>query len=101
VRDAVAFVLQALIEAEVTEYIGADRFGRSESRTTQRNGNRERLVSTKAGDVTLKIPKLRQGSFFPSILERHRRIDRALFAVVMEAYVRGVSTQKVDDLVQV
>ena len=100
VREAVAFVLQALIEAEVTEHIGAERFERSEARTTQRNGNRERLVSTKAGDVSLKIPKLRQGSFFPSILERRRRIDRALFAVVMEAYVHGVSTRKVDDLVQ-
>ncbi len=100
VRSAVAFVLQALIEAEATEYIGAERFERSDKRITQRNGNRERLVSTKAGDVTLKIPKLRAGSFFPSILERRRRIDRALFAVVMEAYVHGVSTRKVDDLVQ-
>ena len=76
VREAVAFVLQALIEAEATEHIGAERFERSEARTTQRNGNRERLVSTKAADVTLKIPKLRQGSFFPSILERRRRIDK-------------------------
>ena len=56
-------------------------------------------MSTKAGDVTVKIPKLRSGSFFPSLLERRRRIDRALFAVVMEAYVHGVSTRKVDDLV--
>jgi putative transposase len=100
VRSAVAYVLQALIEAEASEHIGAERFERSDKRITQRNGNRERLVSTKAGDVTLKIPKLRAGSFFPSILERRRRIDRALFAVVMEAYVHGVSTRKVDDLVQ-
>ena len=57
------------------------------------------MLSTKAGDVELKIPKLRTGSFFPSILERRRRIDRALFAVVIEAYVHGVSTRKVDDLV--
>jgi putative transposase len=56
-------------------------------------------LSTKAGDVELRIPKLRRGSFFPSVLERRRRIDRALFAVVMEAYVHGVSTRKVDDLV--
>ena len=56
-------------------------------------------MSTKAGDVDLRIPKLRQGSFFPSVFERRRRIDRALFAVVMEAYVHGVSTRKVDDLV--
>ena len=99
VRQGVALMLQALIDAEATARIGADRFERTDSRTTQRNGTRDRLLSTKAGDVELKIPKLRQGSFFPSILERRRRIDRALFAVVMEAYVHGVSTRKVDDLV--
>ena len=99
VRRGVELMLQALIDAEATAQIGADRFERSSTRTTQRNGTRDRLLSTKAGDVDLKIPKLRQGSFFPSILERRRRIDRALFAVVMEAYVHGVSTRKVDDLV--
>src|SRR4051794_14749396 len=92
-------VLQALIDAEVTEVIGAARHERAESRTNQRNGTRPKLVTTKAGDVEVAIPKLRHGSFFPSILERRRRIDRALFAVVMEAYVHGVSTRKVDDLV--
>jgi transposase-like protein len=92
-------VLQALIDAEVAEAIGAERYERSEGRTNWRNGTRDRLLATKAGDVDLKIPKLRRGSFFPSILERRRRIDRALFAVVMEAYVHGVSTRKVDDLV--
>ena len=100
VRRGVELVLQALIEAEAAEAIGADPYERTESRTNWRNGSRERLLSTKAGDVELKIPKLRRGSFFPSILERRRRIDRALFAVVMEAYVHGVSTRKVDDLVQ-
>lgn len=99
VRQGVALMLQALIDAEATARIGAERFERTDTRTTQRNGTRDRLLSTKAGDVELKIPKLRQGSFFPSILERRRRIDRALFAVVMEAYVHGVSTRKVDDLV--
>jgi putative transposase len=99
VRKGVEVMLQALIDAEATAQIGAERFERSSARTTQRNGSRDRLLSTKAGDVDLKIPKLRQGSFFPSILERRRRIDRALFAVVMEAYVHGVSTRKVDDLV--
>jgi putative transposase len=99
IRKGVELVLQALIEAEATEHIGAGRYERSDTRTTQRNGHRDRLLATKAGDVELKIPKLRQGSFFPSILERRRRIDRALFAVVMEAYVHGVSTRKVDDLV--
>jgi putative transposase len=99
IRKGVELVLQALIDAEATEVIGAGPYERSNSRTTQRNGSRERLLTTKAGDVDLKIPKLRRGSFFPSILERRRRIDRALFAVVMEAYVHGVSTRKVDDLV--
>ena len=93
-------VLQALIEAEATAVIGAEPHERTETRTNQRNGHRPRLLSTKAGDVELAIPKLRRGSFFPSVLERRRRIDRALFAVVMEAYVHGVSTRKVDDLVK-
>jgi putative transposase len=100
IRRSVELVLQALIEAEATEAIGAGPHERSEFRTNQRNGHRGRLLSTKAGDVELRIPKLRRGSFFPSVLERRRRIDRALFAVVMEAYVHGVSTRKVDDLVQ-
>jgi putative transposase len=99
VRESVEMVLQALIDAEATEVIGAAPHERTETRTNQRNGTRGRLLSTKAGDVELRIPKLRTGSFFPSVLERRRRIDRALFAVVMEAYVHGVSTRKVDDLV--
>jgi putative transposase len=99
IRKGVELVLQALIDAEATEHIGAARYERSGTRTTQRNGTRDRLLSTKAGDMELRIPKLRTGSFFPSILERRRRIDRALFAVVMEAYVHGVSTRKVDDLI--
>ena len=99
IRRSVEMVLQALIDAEATERIGAAPHERSEARTNQRNGTRPRLLSTKAGDVELAIPKLRRGSFFPSVLERRRRIDRALYAVVMEAYVHGVSTRKVDDLV--
>jgi len=99
IRKGVELVLQALIETEATEVVGAQRYERSDERTNQRNGSRDRLLTTKAGDVGLKIPKLRRGSFFPSILERRRRIDRALFAVVTEAYVHGVSTRKVDDLV--
>lgn len=100
VRRGVELVLQALISAEASEFIGAQPFERTASRTNLRNGTRERLLSTKAGDVQLQIPKVRRGSFFPAVLERRRRIDRALFAVVMEAYVHGVSTRKVDDLVQ-
>jgi putative transposase len=100
VREGLALVLQALIEAEATQQIGASRYERTETRTTHRNGTRPRLLSTKAGDVELRIPKLREGSFFPALLEPRRRIDRALLAVVMEAYVHGTSTRKVDDLVK-
>ncbi len=99
IRRSVEYVLQALIEAEAAEVVGAGRHERSENRTNQRNGRRERLLSTKAGDVELSIPKLRKGTFFPSVLERRRRIDQALYAVVMESYVHGISTRKVDDLV--
>jgi len=99
VRESVRIVLQELIEAEATETIGAARYERTGTRTTERNGTRLKLLTTKGGDVTVAIPKLRQGSFFPSILEPRRRIDQALYAVVMEAYVHGVSTRSVDDLV--
>jgi transposase-like protein len=98
-REAMALVLQQLIELEADQAIGAGRYERTDARTTHRNGSRSRLLSTKAGDVELRIPKLRTGSFFPALLEPRRRIDRALWAVVMEAYVHGVSTRKVDDLV--
>jgi transposase-like protein len=100
VREALALVLQALIDAEATQHIGARPYERTEQRTAHRNGTRARLLSTKAGDVELRIPKLREGSFFPALLEPRRRIDRALLAVVMEAYVHGTSTRKVDDLVK-
>jgi len=84
-RRGAQMLYQALIEAELTERIGAQPFERSDERTNLRNGHRDRTPSTKAGDLELKIPKLRTGSFFPSLLERRRRIDRALFGVVMEA----------------
>src|SRR5690606_11676168 len=95
----VRLVLQELIEVEAAEVIGAARYERTEQRVNERNGHRPRLLATQAGDIELGIPKLRRGSFFPSILEHRRRIDRALYAVVMEAYVSGVSTRSVDDLV--
>jgi len=100
IRESVRLVMQDLIEVDAAEQIGAGRYERTDTRTTQRNGSRPKLVSTQAGDVELAIPKLRQGSFFPVILERRRRIDQALYAVVMEAWVNGVSTRAVDDLVQ-
>lgn len=93
-------ILQELIEAEATEAIGAAPREHTSERTTWRNGHRDRLLTSQAGDLELKIPKVRTGSFFPSLLERRRRIDRALFAVVMEACVHGVSTRSVDDLVK-
>ena len=99
IRESVRMVMQELIEAEATERIGAAKYERTESRTTERNGARDRLLATQAGDVELRVPKLRKGSFFPVILEPRRRIDQALYAVVMEAYVCGVSTRSVDDLV--
>lgn len=100
IRSGLQLVLQSLIELEAAQAIGALPYQRSPERITHRNGHRERLLSTKAGDLELQIPKLRSGSFFPSLLEPRRRIDRALWAVVMEAYVHGVSTRKVDDLVR-
>src|ERR671939_711608 len=100
VRQAAETIYQALIEAELTAVIGAAPFERSGDRLAQRNGHRSRTLTTTAGDLELRIPKLRSGSFFPSLLERRRRIDQALFAVVMEAYLHGVSTRKVDDLVK-
>jgi putative transposase len=100
VRRLAEFMFQELIETEATARIGAERHERTATRSTRRNGHRPRRLSTKAGDLSLRIPKLREGSFFPSILERRRLIDDALYAVVMEAYVHGVSTRKVDDLVR-
>jgi putative transposase len=79
--------------------IGAAPHQRTPDRLAQRNGHRARMLSTTAGDLELRLPKLRAGSVFPS-LERRRRVDQALFAVVMEAYLQGVSTRKVDDLVR-
>ena len=100
IRAAATTIYQALIEAELTAVIGAGPHERTDARTAQRNGSRPRTLTTTAGDLELRIPKLRAGSFFPSLLERRRRIDQALFAVVMEAYLHGVSTRKVDDLVR-
>jgi transposase-like protein len=100
IRSATETLYQELIDAEAAAFIGAAPYERSETRTAVRNGTRPRTLTTTAGDLNLKIPKLRQGSFFPSLLERRRRIDQALFAVVMEAYLHGVSTRKVDDLVK-
>jgi putative transposase len=99
IRELAGWALQQFIEVEAAEKIGAGRYERSDARVTHRNGTRSKTLSTKAGDLRVDIPKLRAGSFFPTLLEPRRRIDQALYAVVMEAYVHGVSTRSVDDLV--
>ncbi|MDO9063075.1 MAG: IS256 family transposase [Microbacterium sp.] len=100
IRVATETLYQELIDAEAAAFIGAAPYERSGARVAQRNGTRPRPLLTTAGELDLRIPKLRAGTFFPSLLERRRRVDQALFAVVMEAYVHGVSTRKVDDLVK-
>ena len=91
--------LQQLIELEVAAVLGAERHERTDERLGYRNGSRPRTLTTQVGDIPLAIPKLRAGSFFPTILEPRRRIDQALYAVIMEAWVKGISTRKVDALV--
>jgi putative transposase len=98
-RRLLGGMLQAVVDAEATAHIGAEPHQRSDARVTQRNGTRDKVVTTTAGDLTVKIPKVRTGSFFPALLSPRRRIDVALHAVVMQAYVEGVSTRRVDDLV--
>lgn len=100
IRSITETLYQELIDAEAANVIGAGKYERNDDRTAVRNGTRARTLTTTAGDLELRIPKLRRGSFFPSLLERRRRVDKALFAVVMEAYLHGVSTRKVDDLVK-
>jgi putative transposase len=101
VKEAVAFLCHEIMEAEVTAQVGAALGERApEARTTQRNGYRERRWDTRAGTLELLIPKLRQGSYFPSFLEPRTRSEQALVAVVMESYVNGVSTRKVERVVE-
>jgi len=100
IRQAAETIYQALIEAELASVIGALPHERTGTRTAHRNGHRQRVLASTAGDLELRIPKLRAGSFFPSLLERRRRVDQSLFAVIMEAYLHGTSTRKVDDLVK-
>src|SRR4051794_7049289 len=94
-RDSVAFMIRELIEAELAARLGAEHGERApERRITQRNGYRYRDWDTRVGTIELAIPKLRRGSFMPSILEPRRRAEQALVAVVQEAYVNGVSTPR-------
>lgn len=100
VRSVAERMLQELIEAEAAAHIGAEWNTHTASRTAFRNEHCDKALATQAGDLDLEIPKLRTGSLFPSLLERRRRIDQALYVVIVEAYVHGVSTRSVDDLVK-
>jgi len=95
-KEGVRVLSQALMEMEVEEHVGASRHERSPGRTGRRNGYRQRDWETRVGTVELKVPRVREGGYFPSLLEPRRRVERALAAVVQEAYVHGVSTRKVE-----
>ncbi len=99
-REGVRVLAQALMEMEVEQHVGAGRHERTEGRSGQRNGYRARGWDTRAGTVELSVPRVRDGSYFPSLLEPRRRAERALSAVVQEAYIHGVSIRKVDELVR-
>src|SRR5690348_7610257 len=99
-REMIGFAAQRLMELESETLCGAGHGERSESRTNHRNGYRDRDWQTRAGTVELKIPKLRKGSYFPGFLEPRRTAEKALAAVIQEAYVQGISTRSVDELVK-
>ena len=99
-KEGIRVLSQALMEMEVEEHVGAGRHERTEGRSGHRNGYRQRNWDTRVGTVELKVPRVRDSSYFPSLLEPRRRAERALSAVVQEAYIRGISTRKVDDLVK-
>src|SRR5579859_3313979 len=97
-REAIRVMSAALMELEVREKAGAERYERRADRAAYRNGYRERTWDTRVGTIPLRIPKLRTGSYFPSLWEPRRRAEQALVAVIQQAYVQGVSTRKVDEL---
>jgi hypothetical protein len=99
-RQAVVWLVEQLMEAEVSQAAGAGYGERHPDRVARRNGYRQRPWDTRVGSIELAIPRLRSGSYFPSFLEPRRRSEQALVAVVQEAYVNGVSTRKVDRLVE-
>ena len=99
-REGVRLLVEAVMAAELRQQLGADRYERSPERTGQRNGYRERPWDTRVGSIPLRVPRVREGSYVPSLLEPRRRVEQALLAVVQEAYIKGVSVRKVDDLLQ-
>jgi transposase-like protein len=99
-REGVRVLSQALMEVEVSQHLGAERHERTAERAGYRNGHRDRAWDTRVGTLELRVPRVRDGSYFPSLLEPRKRAEQSLVAVVREAYVHGVSTRKVDDLVR-
>jgi putative transposase len=99
-REGVRVLTQALMEIEVSQQLGAERYERTGERVGQRNGYREREWDTRVGTIGLRVPRVREGGYVPGWLEPRKRAEQALVAVVREAYVQGVSTRKVDDLVK-
>ena len=99
-REMIGFAAERLMALEVQGRTGADYGERAPDRLAQRNGYRDRLWETRAGTVELRIPKLRKGSYFPGFLEPRRVAEKALTAVIQEAYVQGISTRSVDELVK-
>ena len=99
-RTIAESVLQLIMEADVDGLIGAGRYERGEARQTWRNGYRDRTLDTRLGTLNLKIPKMRSGAYFPGFLEPRKTVEKALVAVIQEAWINGVSTRKVDELVQ-
>lgn len=99
-REMIGFVADRLMALEVESLCGAAPGERTPARTNQRNGFRDRVWDTRAGTVELKIPKLRKGRYFPGFLEPRRTAEKALAAVIQEAYVHGISTRSVDELVK-
>jgi transposase-like protein len=100
VREMLAFAAERIMDAEFEARTGAAKGARIPMREVQRNGYSDRDWDTRAGRIALEIPKLRKGSYFPSFLEPRRTAEKALVAVIQEAYVHGVSTRSVDDLVK-
>jgi putative transposase len=99
-QEALQRLTQTVLELEAAKQIGAGHYERTPERKTYRNGHRDRVWETRVGEIPLRIPKVRDGSYFPSLLEPRRRSEKALLAVIQQAYVEGVSTRRVDDLLQ-
>ena len=99
-REMISYVAQRLMDLDVAGLVGAEHGERAESRENWRNGYRDRDWHTRSGTIPLRIPKLRRGSYFPGFLEPRRSSEKALAAVVQEAYVQGISTRSVDELVK-